>query len=288
MKWKIAIIRLLLKKPGLTLVHSNYRPMSNLPFLSEMVEKVVFNQFRKHCDNHRMIPDYQSACHANNSYETALLKIMNDILEAMERQDITALIAIDLSVAFDTVNHNILIEVLHRRFGVTDTALEWFASYLRPQFCRVNADNFYSVDKQLECSVPQGSVAGPMLYTVYTSTIESVVEAGNQTEDTLLSSQRKKPDLHGFADDHALKITLEASDRQAEAQAVSNLELNASNIKGWMDCNILKMNNGKTEFIMFGSKVQLAKCITNSININGTEVQRSEVIKYLGLGWMKT
>ena len=64
--------------------------------------------------------------------------------------------------------------------------------------------------------------------------IESVLEAGNQT-DTLLPSQRKKPDLHGFADDHAMKCTFKASDRQAEAQAVSNLELSASNIKGWMD-----------------------------------------------------
>ena len=152
-EWKTAIIRPLLKKLGLTIVYSSYGPVSNLPSLSKVVEKVVLDQFRKHCDNHRMIPDYQSAYHANYSCETALLKIMNDILWAMERQDITALIAIYLSAAFDTVNNNILIEVLHRRFGVTETALEWFASYLRPQFCRVNVNNFYSFDKQLQCSV---------------------------------------------------------------------------------------------------------------------------------------
>ena len=104
-----------------------------------------------------MIPDYQSAYHANYSCETALLKIMNDILWAMERQDITAFIAIDLSVAFDTADYNILIEVLHRRFVVTDTALEWFASYLRPQFCGVNVNNSYSIDIQVECSLSQGT-----------------------------------------------------------------------------------------------------------------------------------
>ena len=85
-----------------------------------------------------------------------------------------------------------------------------------------------------------------------------------------------------------MKSTFKASDRQAETLAVSNPELNASNIKGWMDCNGLKMNNGKTEFIMFGSKVRLAKYITyitNIINIDGTKVQRSEVIKYLG-AWL--
>ena len=79
-----------------------------------------------------------------------------------------------------------------------------------------------------------------------------------------------------------MKSTFKASDRQAEALAVSNLELNASNIKGWMDCNRLKMNGGKTEFIMFGSKVQLVKSKSNIMNIKGTEVQRSEIIKYLG------
>ena len=115
--------------------------------------------------------------------------------------------------------------------------------------------------------------------------IESVLEAGNQTEDSLLSNLRKKLDLHGFADNHAMKNTFKTSDRQAETLAVSNLEFNASNIKGWMDCNRLKMNDGKTEFIMFGSKAHLAKCITNIININGTEVQRSEVIKNLG-AWL--
>ena len=165
------------------------------------------------------------------------LKIVNDIPWAMERQDITALIAIDLSVVFDSVDHNILIEVVHRKFGVTETSWEWFASYLRQQFCRVNVNNFHSIDKQLECNVPQGSVAGPMLYMVYASMIESVLEAVSQTEDPLLSNLRKKLDLHGFADDHAMKSTFKASDRQAEAIAVSNLEFNASNIKGWMDCN---------------------------------------------------
>ena len=81
---------------------------------------------------------------------------------------------------------------------------------------------------------PTRKLAGPMLYTVYASMIESVLEAGSPTEHTLLSSQKKKPDLHGFANDNAMKCTIKASDRQAEAQAVSNIELNASNIKGWM------------------------------------------------------
>ena len=169
----------------------------------------------------------------------------------MERQDITELIAIDVSVAFHIVDHNISIEVLHRKCGAAETALECFASYLRPQFCRINVNDFYSINKQLECNVQQGSVAGTMLYKVCASMIESVLEAGNQTEDTLPSNLRKRPYLHGFADDCAMKSIFKGSNRQAETLAVSNLKLSASNIKGWMDCNILKLNDGKTEFIIY-------------------------------------
>ena len=192
MEWKIAIIRLLLKKIGWTLIHSNYRPVSNLPFLSNVVGKVLLDQFGSHCTNHRLIPDYQSTYHANYCCETAPLKIVNDICWAMKRQDIMALIAINLSVAFNTVDHNLLLEVLHRKFRVAEMALEWFASYLSPWYCRVTINNFYSIDKQLECSVSQGSVVGPTLYTVYSSTIESVLEASNQTEDTLVFNLTKK------------------------------------------------------------------------------------------------
>ena len=81
----------------------------------------------------------------------------------MEGQDITTLIAIDLSAVFDMVDHNILLEVLLRKFGVAEMAVEWFASYLSPKYCRVNINNFYSIDKLLEC-VPQGSVVGTILY----------------------------------------------------------------------------------------------------------------------------
>ena len=270
-EWKITIIRPLLKKLNLTLIHSNYRPVSNLNFLLKVVEKVALDQFRSHCTNHRLIPDYQSAYPANYSCETALLKIVNDILWAMERQDITELIAIDLSVTFNMVDHNISLEVLHRNFGVAEVALDRFASCISPQYCRINVNNFYYIDSQLECGVPQGSVAGPMLYIVYASTMESVLEDSNQTEDTVIASNpRKKPDLHGFPNNHAVKTPLRALIDKLKYYQSQNLEHNALSIKNWMDYNGLKMNDGKTEFIMFGSKVQLVKYITNIIDINGT------------------
>ena len=120
MEWKIAIIGPLLKKLGLTIMHINYRSVRNMPCLSKVVEKVVLYQLGSHCTSYRLIPDYQSAYHANYSCKTALLKIVNDILWAMERQDITVLIAIDLSVAFNIVDHDILIGAAQKIWGCKD------------------------------------------------------------------------------------------------------------------------------------------------------------------------
>ena len=123
-KWKTAIVHPILKKVGLDLVLSNFKPVSNLSFISKVVEKVVLIQFNKHCSTHRLIPDYQGAYRANYSCETALAKIVNDILWATEHQKITSLVAIDLSMAFDMVDHDILLSVLEKRVGVQDTCLE--------------------------------------------------------------------------------------------------------------------------------------------------------------------
>ena len=97
-----------------------------------MVECAILQQFNKHCKDQDLIPDYQRAYCANYSCETALLKIVNDNLWAMESQRVTTCIAIDLSEASDTVDHCILISVLRERFGITDTALSWFEPYLHP------------------------------------------------------------------------------------------------------------------------------------------------------------
>ena len=106
-QWKTAIIRPLLKKSGLELIPSNYRPVSNLSFLSKVVEKAALNQFTRHCDAHRLMPDYQSAYQRYYSCETALVKLVNDLLWNLENQNITMLTAIDLSAAFDTVDHGV-------------------------------------------------------------------------------------------------------------------------------------------------------------------------------------
>ena len=106
------------------LTNTSYRPVSNLPFLSNVVEKSVLLRFNRHCNENNLMPGYQSAYRANFSCETALVKLTDDLLWAMEHQEVTPLVAIDLSAAFDTVNHNLLLSVLSKKFGVVDKALK--------------------------------------------------------------------------------------------------------------------------------------------------------------------
>ena len=189
-------------------------------------------------------------------------------------------------------DHEILLNVLQKRLGIEGVALSWFANYIHPHFCKVNVGKVYSSSRELECCVPQGSCAGPILYAAYASTLELVVlEADNHNHNMECEQYREFSQnceqsipvaLHGFANDHVLKSTSKAKSHTAEKCSVQTLERKAVEVKEWMDANSLKMNDSKTEFITFASKQMLKLCTTNHLNINDVSVPRHDVIKYLG------
>ena len=112
--------------------------MSNLSSLSKVVETCMLKQFNRHCTDNHLFPDYQSAYGHNYSCETALVKLINNILWSMEQQHITALVAIDLSATFDTDDITILLKILQSKFGITDTALEWLGSYIEKEAAQLS------------------------------------------------------------------------------------------------------------------------------------------------------
>ena len=188
----------------------------------------------------------------------------------MEKQKITALTATDLSAAFNTIDHDILLEVWQMKFGFTGQALHWFDSYLRPRGFQVIIEDQRSDIINLPLSVPKGSCGGPTYYSVYASTLQKCIM------DDL------KFDFHAFADSHAYTKVFDANSRLQEYKTMGDLTHCTREIKIWMDQNRLKMNNSKTKFILFGSKRQLVKCITTQPDVNGNSIQRSECIQYLG------
>ena len=173
-------------------VKTNYRPVSNLPLISKIIEKYTLNQLTKHCDIHNQLPQYQSAYRKFCSYKTNL-KLVSDTLWAMEKQQITALLIMDLSAAFNTVDHDLLLNVLQRKFGITNPALEWYNSFLKPRKFRVCINDSYLSEWIMGFGLPQGSTQDAYLFNCYASTLSKIVP------DSLA--------LNGFAYDHSIRRT---------------------------------------------------------------------------------
>ena len=128
--FKQATIKPLLKKPSLDPGEfKNFRPLSNLRFISKIIEKSFAKQLTQYLNSNGLGETFQSAHKSNHSTETALIRILNEIALAIDQHNLVILILLDLSAAFDTVDHNILLTLLLNSFGISGTALEWFQSY---------------------------------------------------------------------------------------------------------------------------------------------------------------
>ena len=228
------------------------------------------DRLNEHCYYNRLIPDYQSAYRRFYSCEMSVLKLVNDILWGMECQEISSMIVCNLSTAFDTVDHLLLLDILSNKFRVGDTALNWFDSYLHPRSLQLMIGKEFSSERDLPFSVPQGSCAGAQLFNLYSSTLCEVVISPDENEKPLL--------LYSFANDHTVHDQLKANDRSAKLESITKLQECALNLKSWMDLNRLRMNNTKMEFILYGSQPQLDKCITDEILIADLIIKRSDIV----------
>ncbi len=184
------LLSLSLKKKKTQLDHKdlvNYRPISNLPFLSKILEKVVSSQLYSFLEKNGICEDFQSGFRPFHSTETAL-RVTNDLLLSYDRGCISLLVLLDLSTAFDTIDHNILLNRLENYVGISGSALACFKSYLSDhhQFVAVNEEVSYR--SQVQYGVPQGSVLGTLLFMLY-----------------MLP-------FHGYADDTQLYISLQPSE----------------------------------------------------------------------------
>ena len=137
--------------------------------MSKVIEKVVAKQLSGHLESNSLFDPMQSAYRANHSTETALLKVHNDIVRAIDSGKAVAVVALDLSAAFDTIDHTILLKRLEKRFGVRGSAHAWMRSYLSKRTQEVTVKDAVSDPFPLKYGVPQGSVLGPLLFTAYTS-----------------------------------------------------------------------------------------------------------------------
>ena len=195
--------------------------------------------------NNDLIPYLQSAYRQNHSTETALIKVKNDLLMNMDKGHFTLLVLLDLSAAFDTVDHTILLGRLQSLLCLRGNALSWFQSYLNGRAQRISVDGTLSDKFELECGVLQGSCLGPLL-TIYVSKLFDIIRL-------------HLPSAHAFADDTQLYMSFKPSDTLSEFEAVAVLENCICDVCAWMKEDMLWLNDGKTEFLLIGSREQLAK-----------------------------
>ncbi len=232
--FKQACITPLLKKPTLnpTLL-GNYRPVSLLPFIAKTLERVVFNQVTAFLTQNNLLDSNQSGFRRGHSTETALFSVVEDLGLARTASKSSLLIFLDLSAAFDTVNHQILLLTLLRK-GISGTGLQCFDSYLSDRSFKVSRRGEVSKSQHLATGVPQGSVLGPLLCSVYMASLGSVI-------------QKHGFSYHCYADDTQLYLSFHPDDLTIAARISACL----ADISCWMKDHHLQLNLAKTELLTF-------------------------------------
>ena len=255
---KNAIITPLLKKPQLDPeILKNYRPVSNLSFLSKILEKVVAARLTKYLQSNKLGEILQSAYKKSHSTETALIRVQNDILLALDDRKVALLVL-----------HSVLLTRMCNRLGITGTALSWFKSYLSNRSQSVKIGDTSSKSHVLEYGVPQGSVLGPILFTIYTTPLGDII----RQNDT---------DFHVYADDTQLYLSFQMSDINSSC---SHMETCIAHVHNWMTDNLLKLNADKTELLLFGSRHNLSDLTipTVQLQIDGNEITPATTARNLG------
>ena len=266
--FKLAQVTPLLKKPSLDpLVMANYRPVSNLPFLSKVLERVVNQQLSDYIERNNLDERLQSAYREHHSTETALMRVQQDVLSELSEQKACLLVLLDLSSAFDTVDHNNLLHVL-MDLGVTGRALEWFQSYLTGRSQCIRVDQHSSTPRPLQCGVPQGSVLGPVLFTLYAASLGRILDTFSVK-------------YHFYADDTSIYTSFEPSNT---CLAVNDLERCLEATQHWMCQKKLKLNATKTEVLLVTTKPVVSKLpAVPVIRVGQEHITPSDAVRYIGV-----
>uniref|UniRef100_A0A803U146 Reverse transcriptase domain-containing protein n=1 Tax=Anolis carolinensis TaxID=28377 RepID=A0A803U146_ANOCA len=234
---KQAVVRPLLKKVSLdSTVLNNFRPISNLPFLGKVLERVVASQLQGFLDDINYLDQSQSGFRPGHGTETALVALVDDLCRELDRGNVTLLVLLDISVAFDTIDHGILLGRLSG-MGLGGTVLSWLRSFLEGRSQMVKLGDACSDPWPLSCGVPQGSILSPMLFNIYMKLLGEVIRSFGVG-------------CHLYADDAQLYYSFPPNSK--EASRVLDECLAAVSI--WMRRNKLKINPDKTEVLLVDRK----------------------------------
>ena len=232
---------------------TSFRPVSDLTYLSKLLERLVAKQLIEYTESTGMMECNQSAYHKNHSTETCLLKLKTDILDAINKKEVVCLVLLDLSAAFDSLEHSLILNRLKYRFGIVGKCLDWFEDYLlnRTQHvtvCNSTGNVVESGKHILKQGISQGSALGLLIFNLFLSPLGEICRAHGIN-------------FSGYADDSQNYLSFRPikDNLTPQQNCTEHLERCLAEVRTWMRYNFLKLNDSKTEFIVFGVCQQLSK-----------------------------
>lgn len=265
--YKHALVKPMLKKYNLPAQDlSSYRPISNLNFISKIIERIIHTRLSTHLNSFPSLTPFQSAYRNFHSTETALLYIQNDLLKSMDSKKVSALVLLDLSAAFDTIDHTILLSRLSSFYGITDLSHSLISSYLTNRTQSIVIDSSATAPSPIITGVPQGSVLGPLLFSLYTSPLSQILD-------------KSAVSFHLYADDTQLYISFAATN---SSNSLNTLSTALESVHAWLTSNRLSVNPSKTEYLLIGTRQQRFKITASNIQFQGTTLTPSNSVQNLG------
>ena len=267
---KSALITPVLKKTSLDSNElMNYRPISNLSFVSKLLERHIAADLRCYIDENTLLDPFQSAYRPRHSTNTALVRIHDDIMQALDRKKGVILVLLDLTAAFYTVDHSMLLRQLYS-IGIRESALAWLTSYLSDRTLAIKIGDVVSRQQRLDCGIPQGSVLGPLLFTIYCMPISSIFA-------------KHGVNYHMYADDTQLYVEFprnRPTDAENAAHRIGNC---VTDLTRWLTDHQLLLNESKTEAIAFNvPSCKVPPAITD-INICGCNITLQQTVRDIGV-----